>query len=181
MATQVLHDSKGLPVGLLRSRYLFGVNGKWLGFLGADNTVFTPTGEYLGVLLDDGRVVTDPSRYGERAPIPPAPPTVDMPKSLPRVAPKPKPPSPLRDSFVPSRDFLLAAKIFDVASLVLPRRVADEVLGDSLEYIHELVSRDAPRWRIYLKIISTCFWVTTHSFRELFAVLIDRPSVRGRK
>jgi transcriptional regulator with XRE-family HTH domain len=55
-----------------------------------------------------------------------------------------------------------ATTIFSVIEAALPKRLANEELGDALEYIAA-----HPRgWRVWVKIVSTIFWTGLNTVRE---------------
>lgn len=59
-----------------------------------------------------------------------------------------------------ARVVLRASHLFDLASLFLPVRVANEELGDALEDIHRRVERGCLAWKIYLRAITAILWAT---------------------
>ena len=56
-----------------------------------------------------------------------------------------------------------ARKALDLLEALVPRRIANEEIGDAQEYIHRMVAAHRPRWMIYLKVVTTYFWILTHS------------------
>ena len=56
-----------------------------------------------------------------------------------------------------------ASKALDLLEALVPRRIANEEIGDAQEYIHRMVAAHRPRWMIYLKVATTYFWILTHA------------------
>lgn len=74
-----------------------------------------------------------------------------------------------------------ARRIFAVVRLVVPRRIADEELGDAMEEIAALARGRRPPWQIDLKVATTILWVLLHAARDLGrARAAGSPSKRGR-
>jgi hypothetical protein len=65
--------------------------------------------------------------------------------------------------------------LFRLITLLGPRRVVNEELGDALEQIHQLQRDGEPRWRIYLKMCSAIFWVGVNIAREISSVFWGKP------
>ncbi len=55
------------------------------------------------------------------------------------------------------------ARMFDVFSLILPTRLANEEIGDAMEDIERRIARGCPAWHVWVKIISTMFWALAHA------------------
>jgi hypothetical protein len=55
------------------------------------------------------------------------------------------------------------ASIVDFAGLLLPRRLANEELGDALEDIQARHERGEAEWRLYLIVLSAIFWAYWHA------------------
>ncbi len=68
-----------------------------------------------------------------------------------------------------------AERVFGWLELMIPRRIADEQLGDALEVVHQLVRAGRPRSHIRAKIAATVFWVLIHSIGAVVS------GVTGRK
>lgn len=51
-----------------------------------------------------------------------------------------------------------AVSAFNLAALVLPKRVLDEDLGDAMEQINLLRQIGAPRWQVILKVMTSILW-----------------------
>lgn len=64
--------------------------------------------------------------------------------------------------------------VLDTVSLLVPRRLADEEIGDALEEIYRLVREDRPQLKVWLKVCSTVFWIGINSLREIVASLLGR-------
>jgi len=56
-----------------------------------------------------------------------------------------------------------AKTVFGVIEAAVPKRLADEELGDALEYI----AAQPAGWRPWVKIVSTAIWLTANYLREL--------------
>lgn len=57
----------------------------------------------------------------------------------------------------------VAVRILGGIAAFVPKRLRNEEIGDALEY---LAAADCPRWAIYVKLISTLFWVGVNAIRE---------------
>ncbi len=55
-----------------------------------------------------------------------------------------------------------ADKIFGYLSALLPKRIADEEIGDALEDLHDRARRGRPSRELKVKIWATTFWVVVH-------------------
>jgi hypothetical protein len=58
-----------------------------------------------------------------------------------------------------------ANRALGVVELLVPKRIANEELGDAMEHVCSMVERGAPRWHVYFKVLTTIFWVLLHAFR----------------
>lgn len=58
-----------------------------------------------------------------------------------------------------------AIQVMTFVALLLPRRVANEQLGDALEEIHGLYLVGRPRWHIWVRTIASVFWAFIAAFR----------------
>jgi hypothetical protein len=65
-------------------------------------------------------------------------------------------------------------RAFDWLSLAVPKRIAQEDIGDALELIGNLRTDGASPWMIWLKVISTFCWVAMNSVREVTSALLGR-------
>jgi hypothetical protein len=61
----------------------------------------------------------------------------------------------------------VADAVFEAVSLLFPRRIRDEELGDGAEGIHRLMCLGRPAWQIYVKLASTIFWIMINALREV--------------
>ena len=50
-----------------------------------------------------------------------------------------------------------AVRILEVLSLLVPRRISGEEIGDAMEVITRLAAYGRPAWQIYLHVVSTTF------------------------
>ena len=57
---------------------------------------------------------------------------------------------------------------------LVPRRIADEEIGDALERIEKFRREGRPRWCITLVVASTVFWVVVHAIRDVGARMRSR-------
>jgi hypothetical protein len=75
-----------------------------------------------------------------------------------------------------------ARRAFELLEVFVPRRICNEEIGDAMEVIHRMVSTGRPRWMIRLKIVTTYFWVLTHSGLDYAIKLAGaaRRLTRGR-
>jgi Fe2+ transport system protein B len=56
-----------------------------------------------------------------------------------------------------------ASKALELLEALVPRRIANEEIGDAQEFIHRMASAHRPGWMIYLKVVTTYFWILTHA------------------
>jgi hypothetical protein len=56
-----------------------------------------------------------------------------------------------------------AAYAFDALSMLVPKRISNEEIGDAMEQVQAMVLARRPRWFIYMKIVTTFFWVFVHT------------------
>lgn len=67
----------------------------------------------------------------------------------------------------------------EFVSLLVPRRIAEEEIGDALEQIHRLSCLGRPRWQLWLKVMTTLFWVLINSIREITSAVRGRASAKS--
>jgi hypothetical protein len=48
---------------------------------------------------------------------------------------------------------------------LVPQWIADEEFGDASEVIAQMIEQQRPRWQVYLKVMTTIFWVFVNAFR----------------
>jgi hypothetical protein len=58
-----------------------------------------------------------------------------------------------------------ATRAFDLLAALVPRRLADEEIGDAIEHIKRRCEAGVAAWWVIVKVISTFFWVTYHALR----------------
>ena len=58
-----------------------------------------------------------------------------------------------------------AAGVFNMAGLVLPKRIVDEDLYDQLEDINRMKSAGFLRWQIWVKIFASIFWAFVKAWK----------------
>lgn len=66
-----------------------------------------------------------------------------------------------------------ASKALDLLEALVPRRIANEEIGDAQEYIHRMVAAHRPRWMVYLKVATTYFWILTHALAAVITRAAD--------
>ena len=72
-----------------------------------------------------------------------------------------------------------AACALDFLSAIVPKRIANEEIGDALEQIHAMATARRPRWFIYVKVATTFFWVAVHTglhYAERVAGIIGKAT-----
>jgi hypothetical protein len=52
----------------------------------------------------------------------------------------------------------------DLLSALVPKRIGTEEIGDALEFINRMMAKNKPSFLIYLKVITTFWWVILHAF-----------------
>jgi hypothetical protein len=75
-------------------------------------------------------------------------------------------------------DIRRSINILDSLSLFVPRRLAEEEIGDALERVQYLARLGRPRWQIWLKVATSVFWVCLNSLREIISAVRGRASVK---
>ncbi len=68
------------------------------------------------------------------------------------------------------------ARGFDFIELLVPKRVAAEEIGDAMELIARLLREGGPAWQIYLKAITTAFFVLLNGVREVTSSLLGKKN-----
>jgi hypothetical protein len=64
-----------------------------------------------------------------------------------------------------------AERGFRIAELFLSKRVCGEEISEALDVINRLKREGASPWRIWLKFVSTCFWLAVNSIRHVSSAL----------
>jgi hypothetical protein len=62
-----------------------------------------------------------------------------------------------------------ARRALELLQVLVPKRIADEEIGDALEVINALPAGPGSRWTrvlVWVKVITTYFWTILHTFRE---------------
>ncbi|MGK4001117.1 hypothetical protein WMF31_00730 [Sorangium sp. So ce1036] len=72
---------------------------------------------------------------------------------------------------VAERSMLRVECAFRFVALFLPKRLVDEEIGDAVEEISLQLQRSPARWPVYLKIVTTVFWVMVHAIGYLVSQL----------
>jgi hypothetical protein len=72
---------------------------------------------------------------------------------------------------IEERHPLSSLRVLGLLSLILPRRLRDEDLGDALEDLACLRRSGAPRWQLHVKVVSTVFWLSLNAVREISSAL----------
>ncbi|NPC70034.1 hypothetical protein HPP05_09795 [Corallococcus exiguus] len=52
----------------------------------------------------------------------------------------------------------------NILSALVPKRVSNEEIGDALEFIARMEKERRSKWLVHLKVATTWFWVTIHTF-----------------
>ena len=68
------------------------------------------------------------------------------------------------------------AIVFDFIELLVPKRLADEEIGDALERIARLAREGRPKWQIYVKGASAVFFVLLNWLREVTSSLLGKKN-----
>jgi hypothetical protein len=58
----------------------------------------------------------------------------------------------------------------------VPKRLADEEIGDALESIARLARERRPKWQIYLKAASAAFFVLLNALHEVSSSLLGKKN-----
>lgn len=66
--------------------------------------------------------------------------------------------------------------VLDTLRIFVPRRLADEEIGDAFELI---VEKDLRGWRLWGKVASTVFWVLVNGVRECVAAIVGKRKGGG--
>jgi hypothetical protein len=86
-----------------------------------------------------------------------------LPKTLPpRAVKKPSPLSRLLRPAGP-RTVETATYLLDIVSALVPKRISNEEIGDALEIICSMQKAGRPKWLVYLKVVTTFWWVILHT------------------
>jgi hypothetical protein len=73
---------------------------------------------------------------------------------------------------------LHASRALGFIELLVPKRIADEELGDAAEALLRLIEQRRPRWQVYLKVVTTIFWVLLNAFRASGRRVVRRTAKR---
>lgn len=65
-------------------------------------------------------------------------------------------------------------------SLLLPKRLANEDIGDALETMRALACQGCSSWQIVLKTVTTAFWVSLNALREISGAILGRVRAGSR-
>jgi hypothetical protein len=66
---------------------------------------------------------------------------------------------------------------FSVVELMIPPKLRGEEIGDALEEINRMAVRpDFRRWRVWLKVASTCFWVAVNAVRQVSSAILGKKA-----
>ncbi len=85
MALIAIYNSHGDPDAFLEYPYIFNRYGDWVGFVTPKRQVYSVLGNYVGYLTNDPRILrrTSTASLKSRSRIPPAPPRIVPPPSVP--------------------------------------------------------------------------------------------------
>ncbi|MFP2905950.1 hypothetical protein ACLESD_13010 [Pyxidicoccus sp. 3LFB2] len=78
-----------------------------------------------------------------------------------------------------ARSLHRATSALDFLGTLVPKRIANEEIGDALEQIHAMVKARRPRWFITIKVSTTFFWVAVHTglhYAERVAGIIGKAT-----
>ncbi len=64
--------------------------------------------------------------------------------------------------------------------LLVPKQIADEEIGDAMEYIARMIHQRRPPWQIYLKMASTVFWVVRNAYRASGLRIAKKPTPKRK-
>jgi hypothetical protein len=67
-------------------------------------------------------------------------------------------------------------RVFNFIELLVPRRLADEEIGDAMELIDRLALAGCPRWQIYLKAASAVLFVLLNAVREVSSSVLGKKN-----
>jgi len=88
----------------------------------------------------------------------------------------------MAELFSPDKEQLLWGSrepyLFKMMTLILPRRLWEEELGDALEVLHALRKSGAPGWQMHLKIFSTFAWGVVNALREVISAATGQARER---
>lgn len=65
----------------------------------------------------------------------------------------------------------LATSWFGAIDALVPKRIADEEIGDALEQIAQFVKDGRPPWQVYAKFATSAFWVLVHALGDISSLL----------
>jgi hypothetical protein len=71
-------------------------------------------------------------------------------------------------------------RTFRFVSALVPKRLADEQIGDALELMAEHLKRSSARWPIYWRLAVTIFWLLVNALRDHFVAMLAGPMARKR-
>ncbi len=63
------------------------------------------------------------------------------------------------------KSLMRVSRALGVVELLVPRRIANEELGDAMEVIVRLVKQRRPSWQVCLKVATTVCWVVFNALR----------------
>ncbi len=155
---QRVFSNRGYRVGVVQTKPKAPADEADFMEVPIQNIRYDEHGQEDGELHSVEELRKNPSRAYVKVPIPPLPP-------LP----------PLGIDRLVSR----AENTFDAFSALVPRRIADEELGDALEHIKTRVAAGAsPRW-VYAKIVSTIVFVALHAIWAFMTGAITKEKRKG--
>ena len=62
-----------------------------------------------------------------------------------------------------------ACRALDLLQVLVPKRLADEEIGDAWEVVNSILAGPVSRWTrvlVWVKVVTTYFWTILHAFRE---------------
>lgn len=70
-----------------------------------------------------------------------------------------------------------AGAVLDFATLLMPKRLVNEEIGDAIEAMHIMaMDSGCPRWKIWLKVFTTCFWIGLNAMRNITSAVLGKKA-----
>jgi hypothetical protein len=70
--------------------------------------------------------------------------------------------------------------VLGLVEVLVPKRIADEELGDAMEIIDRMIEQRRPPSHVYLKVATTIFWVLLHAFRASGRRAVARKTLKKK-
>ena len=65
------------------------------------------------------------------------------------------------------RAMLSATRVFGFAEMLFNKRITNEEIGDALESLAKHLKGSNPVWWVYIKLVTTIFWLVMHAIKEV--------------